>query len=195
MISSSDGDELVFHPSLGGVIGPPSLGVSDGLVDRYASGCTQSVETRLEGLPSGYAAVTAGPWWEPLTPRDEAVRVLVAPFLGAIEGGDTSVLVEATEQDFLAHGCRTSRDAVESLEGFVAQEPELVGIYEPPKRGWLSEWWLVFRLADGNHVRLTLDQRPRVVSLFAPCEGDLERVTEDGAGTVPLLWAPEASGG
>ena len=55
----------------------------------------------------------------------------------------------------------------------------------------MDEWWLVFRLADGEHARLVVDVRPRLASIFQPCDGTLERVTQGSSGdVVPLLWAP-----
>jgi len=179
---------LIFHGQLALGGSARSLWVRDGEIAFVNFGCGATAE---DSVTYGNEALLSGPWPAPLTPRDEAVRTLVAPFLDAIEAGDADPLVEATEQDFLGHGCTTSRDPGAALEAFVDQEPTLVGIYEPEPRGWLPQWWLVFRLSDGAHARLLVDVRPRVDSLFQPCDATLERVTQSGTGDpVPLLWAP-----
>lgn|GEM_PF-3591098 len=181
-----NGHRLIYHGVLSGLNAGTGLWVEDGEVIGLWFGCSQPAE--LVAAPD---TLSHGPWPTPLTPRDEAVRTLVAPFLDAIEAGNADPLVEATEESFLGHGCTTSRDSGAALEAFVDQEPTLVAIYEPEPRGWLPQWWLVFRLNDGTHARLLVDVRPRIDSLFQPCDATLERVTQSGTGDpVPLLWAP-----
>lgn len=186
-VSDADGQRhLVFHGQLRGVNAGKALWIEDGQIAFLGFGCGAPVEAMAPPQ-----SLTHGPWPNPLTPRDEAVRTLVAPFLDAIEAGDADPLVEATEESFLGHGCTTSRDPGAALEAFVDREPKLVGIYEPEPRGWLPQWWLVFRLSDGNHARLLVDVRTRVDSLFQPCDATLERVTHSGTGdSIPLLWGP-----
>jgi len=180
------GDQLIFHGVLRGLNAGKSLRVEDGEIVSMWFGCSQPADAVVAP-----GALTAGPWPEPLTPRVEAVRTLVAPFLDAIEARDPRPLIEATEHNFLGHGCTTSRDPAEVLNAFVGAGPQLVGIYEPRRRDWLDQWWLVFRLDSGDHARLLVDVRPRIEALFQPCDATLERVTVESSGdTVPLLWAP-----
>ena len=185
---TSRGTRLVFHGRLGGLNAGKTLSISDGEITAVGFGCAQPAEEMVSPSDLAY-----GPWPEPLTPRVEAVRALMAPLLEAVEAGNAGSLVAATEHDFLAHGCQTSRDAAASVAAFLDEGPTLVGIYDAGKIGWLDAWWLVFRLEDGDHVRLAVDVRPRLASIFAPCEATLERVTAGSSGEpVPLLWAPSA---
>jgi len=183
---AGDGDQLTYHGALRGLNAGVGLWVEEGEITGLWFGCSQPASSIV--VPED---LTAGPWPEPLTPRVDAVRMLVAPFLDAIEDGNAAPLLQASEHNFLAHGCTTSRDTAEVLRAFVESRPELVGIYEPPPRAWLDQWWLVFRLTSGDHVRMVVDVRPRIEALFQPCEATLASVTTGPSGdVVPLLWAP-----
>ncbi len=180
------GDQLIFHGVLSGLNAGKSLWVDDGEIVSMWFGCSQPADAVV--APE---VLSAGPWTAPLTPRVDAVRTLVAPFLDAIEAGNAAVLVEATEHNFLGHGCTTSRDPAPVLNAFVEADPQLVGIYEPRPRDWLDQWWLVFRLNSGDHARLLVDVGPRVEALFQPCDATLERITVESNGDpARLLWEP-----
>lgn len=183
---TSSGTRLVFHGRLGGLNAGKTLSVADGQLTAVGFGCAQPAEAM-----AALSELAYGPWPEPLTPHADAVRALLGPLIEAVEAHDVAALIEFTNGDLLAHGCQTSRDAAASIAIFLDDGPTLVGIYEPPKRAWLHEWWLVYRLEDGEHIRLVVDARPDVASIFAPCDATLERVTLGSSGEpVPLLWAP-----